>query len=91
MAEGWVLTAGDGRSSSTGSGDTFAQDIRGQATGNSGGVGGHPDHFWYFFNRDGLRGRWGAPDAMASLDLSGNVPDISPKFREVTYISSIFT
>ena len=44
-AEGWVLTSGDGRSSSTGSGDTVAQVICGQVSGNSGGVGGYPAYF----------------------------------------------
>ena len=33
--EGWVLAAGDGKSSSTGSGDTAAPDIYGKVTGNS--------------------------------------------------------
>ena len=35
--------AGDDRSSSIGSRDTDTEDICGQATGNSGGVNGHPD------------------------------------------------
>ena len=42
--EVWVLVAGGGRDSSTGRRDTVAQDICGQATGDSGGVEGHPDY-----------------------------------------------
>ena len=40
-AEGWVMAADYGRISSTGSGDTDSQDISGQVTADSGGVGGH--------------------------------------------------
>ena len=43
--EGWVLAVGDGKNSPTGSRDTDAPDICGQATGNSGGVGGPTAYF----------------------------------------------
>ena len=43
--EGWVLVAGDGIVSLTGSGDTVSYKICGQATGNSGGVGGPTAYF----------------------------------------------
>ena len=39
-AEGWDLTAGDGRNLSTGSRDTAAPDICGYDTGKIGGVSG---------------------------------------------------
>ena len=39
VAEGWVLEAGDGKDSPTGSGDTAAPDIGVQETVKSGGVG----------------------------------------------------
>ena len=44
-AEGWVLVVGDGRSSPTGSRDTVTPYIFGQATGDSGGVGGPTAYF----------------------------------------------
>ena len=39
------MAAGAGRSSATGRGGTYAKDICGVATGNSGVVGCHPDYF----------------------------------------------
>ena len=50
--EEWLLAAGDVRSSAIGRGDTDTQEICGQATGDSGGVGGHPAR-----ERYGLQGR----------------------------------
>ena len=43
--EGWVLTAGDGRISPTGGRDTVAQDICGEATGDSGRTCGPTAYF----------------------------------------------
>ena len=45
IEEGRVLASGAGRRSASGIGDTDAKDICGKATGNSGGVGGHPAYF----------------------------------------------
>ena len=44
-AYGWVLASGYGRNSLIWSGDTAGPDICGQATGNSGIVGGHTAYF----------------------------------------------
>ena len=43
--EGWVLAAGTGRISAAGIRDTDVKYICGETTGNSGGVGGHPEYF----------------------------------------------
>ena len=56
--EGRVLTEGSGIRSSARSGDTDDKDICGKATGNSGGVGGHPACFLCVYTR-GKVGRKG--------------------------------
>ena len=43
--EGRVVAAGGGKNSPSGSWDTAAPDLRGQETGDSGGVGGPTDYF----------------------------------------------
>ena len=43
--EGWVLAAGDGINSPTGSGEAAAPDICGEATGDGGGVCGPTAYF----------------------------------------------
>ena len=65
------MVAGDNRSIPTGSGDTVIQDICGQATGESGGVGGPTAYFGCLCKRDGLQGRAETPGAVVGAGGSG--------------------
>ena len=67
-AKGWVLLEGEGVCSSTGSGDTYNQDICGQATGNSGGLGGQPAYLWCLCERYRLRCRGETPGTMVEAE-----------------------
>ena len=65
------MVAGDNRSIPTGSGDTVIQDICGQATGESGGVGGPTAYFGCLCKRDGLQERVETPGAVVEAGGSG--------------------